>query len=389
MTDPEKKERLSPEYMRSGPSSPTAPVLPTVNPSVEKTVHESPANKIHPAFYVMYVLAKTHFLSYFKTDCTDERHLQHMDHFELYNHPLQQMDPRHSQISAIVPIGAAFSLSLICGNLTYLYLSVAFIQMLKACTPVAVLLAGWAMGVQKPDIKVLLNVSVIVVGVIIASIGEIKFVLIGVLFQIGGIIFEAIRLVMVERLLSSAEYKMDPLVSLYYFAPVCAFMNFCVALVFELPRIQLEEVYHVGLWNLFGNGCLAFALNVSVVFLIGRTSGLVMTLCGVLKDILLVAASIAIWHTVISPLQYFGYSVALCGLVYYKLGGATIKSKLADANMSWAEYGVKHPIQRKLIVLGITMGFFVTLMFGLAPTIGYDPNMIRDAIKSKAKTDVN
>lgn len=128
------------------------------------------------------------------------------------------------------------------------------------------------MGVQKPDIKVLLNVSVIVVGVIIASIGEIKFVLIGVLFQIGGIIFEAIRLVMVERLLSSAEYKMDPLVSLYYFAPVCAFMNFCVALVFELPRIQLEEVYHVGLWNLFGNGCLAFALNVSVVFLVCLTA---------------------------------------------------------------------------------------------------------------------
>ena len=36
-------------------------------------------------------------------------------------------------LRAIVPIGAAFSLSLICGNLTYLYLSVAFIQMLKVC----------------------------------------------------------------------------------------------------------------------------------------------------------------------------------------------------------------------------------------------------------------
>ncbi len=32
---------------------------------------------------------------------------------------------------AIMPIGLCFSLSLICGNLTYLYLSVAFIQMLK------------------------------------------------------------------------------------------------------------------------------------------------------------------------------------------------------------------------------------------------------------------
>lgn len=34
-------------------------------------------------------------------------------------------------LRAIVPIGAMFSLSLICGNLTYLYLSVAFIQILK------------------------------------------------------------------------------------------------------------------------------------------------------------------------------------------------------------------------------------------------------------------
>jgi hypothetical protein len=34
-------------------------------------------------------------------------------------------------LRAIVPIGIFFSLSLICGNLTYLYLSVSFIQMLK------------------------------------------------------------------------------------------------------------------------------------------------------------------------------------------------------------------------------------------------------------------
>jgi hypothetical protein len=34
-------------------------------------------------------------------------------------------------LRAIVPIGIFFSLSLICGNLTYLYLSVSFIQMIK------------------------------------------------------------------------------------------------------------------------------------------------------------------------------------------------------------------------------------------------------------------
>lgn len=114
----------------------------------------------------------------------------------------------------------------------------------------------------------LFKVSFIVIGVVIASFGEIEFVFIGFLFQLGGIVFEALRLVMVQKLLSSAEYKMDPLVSLYYFAPVCAIMNFCVAAVIEIPYIKMDEVYHVGLLTLLANACIAFALNVSVVFLV-------------------------------------------------------------------------------------------------------------------------
>lgn len=118
------------------------------------------------------------------------------------------------------------------------------------------------------NLKVLLNVSVIVIGVIIASFGEIKFVFIGFLFQIGGIIFEAIRLVMVQRLLSSAEFKMDPLVSLYYFAPVCAVMNGITSLFLEVPNLTMDHIYNVGILTLIANAMVAFLLNVSVVFLV-------------------------------------------------------------------------------------------------------------------------
>lgn len=45
-------------------------------------------------------------------------------------------------LRAIVPIGFFFSLSLICGNKTYMYLSVAFIQMLKVPTPLLHSLSG-------------------------------------------------------------------------------------------------------------------------------------------------------------------------------------------------------------------------------------------------------
>ena len=126
------------------------------------------------------------------------------------------------------------------------------------------------MGVTPYSLKTLGNVSFIVLGVLIASFGEVKFQLIGFLFQLGGIIFEAIRLTMVQRLLSSAEFKMDPLVSLYYFAPACAIMNGVTALIFEVPRMAIADFERVGYFVLFINALVAFALNVSVVFLVSH-----------------------------------------------------------------------------------------------------------------------
>ena len=141
--------------------------------------------------------------------------------------------------------------------------------------PIAVLITSWVMGVSEPSLKTLGNVSLIVVGVVIASLGEIKFVLIGFLFQCGGIVFEAIRLVMVQRLLSGSDFKMDPLVSLYYFAPVCAIMNGTVALVVEIPRLTWADIQNVGYFVLLLNAIIAFLLNVSVVFLVSIPRSLI------------------------------------------------------------------------------------------------------------------
>lgn len=43
-----------------------------------------------------------------------------------------------------------------------------------------------------------------------------------------------------------------------------------------------------------------------------------LTLAGIVKDILLVALSVAIFGSPVTPLQYAGYSVALLGLNLHK-----------------------------------------------------------------------
>ncbi|KAI9674156.1 MAG: solute carrier 35 member [Caeruleum heppii] len=397
----EEKERVSGELTRA-PAEPS-PVLPTVNPALEKSEPSKPA--LHPSVYVIAWISLSSSVILFNKWILHTKEFDfpvilttwHLGFATLMTQILARtttlLDGRKTvkmtgrvYLRAIVPIGFFFSLSLICGNLTYLYLSVAFIQMLKATTPVAVLLASWSLGVSQPNMKVLFNVSFIVIGVVIASFGELQFVLIGFIFQVGGIAFEAVRLVMVQRLLSSAEYKMDPLVSLYYFAPVCTVMNLTVSLFMEIPRLTMGDIYKVGLFTLLANAMVAFALNVSVVFLIGKTSSLVLTLCGVLKDILLVAASMMIWQTPVSGLQFFGYSIALGGLMYYKLGADQLKGYLSHGGQMWAEYGSKHPAMRKAIVFGVVLVILFLFLGGLAPR--YAPNIDTLAYLQKTRNSL-
>lgn len=128
----------------------------------------------------------------------------------------------------------------------------------------------WALGMAPPNLKKLANITVIVVGVVIASYGEIQFKMIGLVYSMLGIFSEATRLAMVERLLSSSEFKMDPMVSVYYFAPVCAFMNFLVFLIFEAPEMTVAKIMDLGLFTLLANATVAFMLNLAVVFLVSQ-----------------------------------------------------------------------------------------------------------------------
>lgn len=121
-------------------------------------------------------------------------------------------------IRSILPIGILFSGSLIMSNKAYLYLSVHYIQMLKAFTPVAILLITWASRIQDPNKKLGVIVVMISTGVALASQGELNFDLTGFMIQAAAVAFEASRLVMIQVLLHGL--KMDPLVSLHYYAPV-------------------------------------------------------------------------------------------------------------------------------------------------------------------------
>ena len=63
-------------------------------------------------------------------------------------------------------------------------------------------------------------------------------------------------------------------------------------------------------------------------------------------------------------------------MLYYKLGAESIKSVFSEMGRQWAEFGAKHPAQRKVVVFGIVILTIFLVLGGLAPTVGYNPSQI-------------
>lgn len=136
----------------------------------------------------------------------------------------------------------------------------------QAIGPVATLLACWSMGIRNPEpsIRVFLTVCVIVAGVAISSIGELRFVLTGFLIQGAAVIFEAYKNALQQSLLGG-KISMSSMTLLYYFAPACTLINAFYILCFEYSELQTRTPAHIGPLVILANGCLTFALNIASV----------------------------------------------------------------------------------------------------------------------------
>jgi hypothetical protein len=220
-------------------------------------------------------------------------------------------------LKTIVPIGALYSGTLWLGNAAYLFLSVSFIQMLKALMPVAVFCVGCVFATEKFSMGTFGNMMIVSLGVAIASYGELNFVVIGVVLQLFSIVTESTRLVLVQILLQRRGLKLNPITSLYYISPACFCFLLLPFLMFELPKIRNDPSVVINPAILFSNAAAAFALNMAVFLLIGKTSALTMNIAGVVKDWLLIGLSVMLYKSPVSPLNLGGYVVAFLAVCLY------------------------------------------------------------------------
>ena len=114
---------------------------------------------------------------------------------------------------------------------------------------------------------------------------------------------EALRLGLVNLLLTSKGVKFSPIAFLYYVAPLCAAALLLPWLVTELPRLShhnFRAVHRAGALTLLANASVAFLLNLATMALIKHTSALTLNVSGVFKDLLLIVYSVIVSGAVVT-----------------------------------------------------------------------------------------
>ncbi|CAE7559641.1 unnamed protein product [Symbiodinium natans] len=191
------------------------------------------------------------------------------------------------------PVAAAQCVGLIAGNTAVMYLSVSFCQMIKAWTPAMVYAVGCVVGTQKFTFPVAKTIATITAGLMITSIGEIRFDWYGFLMQCTALLSEGLRINLLEILLKSAGYKLNPLSSILIFAPIASVILLLIGVATDMDGISMEVMHNLGELVLLANALVAFLLNIAIYIAIQLASGLIYALAGVVKDISIIMGSVS------------------------------------------------------------------------------------------------
>lgn len=222
--------------------------------------------------------------------------------------------PWGAYVQNVLSISFFFAFSLGCGQLAYLFASVPFLQMLKPINCITVSLVAFLLGVEVPTVSHMIIVVTIALGVFVATDNATEFSLAGCLLQIVSSVGSGTQLAFTQRF-TTGTFKVDAVSMVYLYSLPSAVLLGLATLALERP---FDFSHLLAPWVLSHNVLLAVILNVLVATVIKKTSAVIYTLVGIIKDIGLVGASSFIFMTPVSALSALGYCIAIVGLCMFK-----------------------------------------------------------------------
>lgn len=205
------------------------------------------------------------------------------------------------------------------GNLVYLYLTVAFIQMLKSFTPIVTMIALFAFNLEYPSKKLVTSVVFIGIGTAVSTAGEVNFSLLGIAIMFLSETFEALRLVGTQILLTGLKFH--PVEGLMHLAPACFMWLMVGSIAMEAKSmITNNALAMVGAKPLhfMGAAAMGFAVNLLAYIVIQTASSLTLKVLGTVKNVVVVLLGVFVLSEKVTALEALGYCVSILAFYWYQ-----------------------------------------------------------------------
>ncbi|CAK9826763.1 Solute carrier family 35 member E3 [Anthophora retusa] len=201
-------------------------------------------------------------------------------------------------------------------NLSLAYNTVGTYQVAKMLTTPCVIITQMIFYKKHFSILVKLTLIPIILGVVINFYYDIQFNVIGTIYATMGVLVTSLYQVMINR--KQRDFQMDPMQLLYYQAPLSAVMLF-----FIVPFLEPVEQTFARSWSVVDiimvvlSGIVAFFVNLTSYWIIGKTSPLTYNMVGHSKFCLLLLGGSLIFHETLAINQVIGITLTLVGIILY------------------------------------------------------------------------
>jgi len=230
----------------------------------------------------------------------------------------------------ILPNGMATGMDIGLSNMSLVFITLSFYTMCKSTMPLFLVAFAIAFGLETPSWRLIMVVTVIVVGLVLLVAGEVDFDVEGFLMVMTAACLSGFRITLTQLFLqgtSGTAALGGPLEVLCALTPVMSVTTLVVSLVWEKLWVVLPEsaffntpehlVLSTGL--IMVGAVLAFCLVWTEYKLIRETSGITFMIMGTLKELLTVGAAVFFLEDSFVWINALGFVVVIAGVVLFKV----------------------------------------------------------------------
>ena len=245
-------------------------------------------------------------------------------------------------------VAVVASLDIALSQWSFEFIDVALYTITKSTSIVFILMFSILFKLEKKHWSLILIVLMISVGLAMFTYKSTEFVLAGFMMVLSASFLSGIRWTMSQLIMQKSQLGLsNPIDMIYHVQPVMIIVLLPFTLAFEGVKISSSSAFFrfddgllflTTMARVCVGGIIAFFMEVAEYLLVSYTSGLTLSVAGIVKEIISLGLAIIIESTDISPVNAIGLVICMSGITLHVIRKAANMEKRDRPTISQGRY---------------------------------------------------